>query len=163
MIDSKRIFEAAALALLLLTTPLAAHDAGGQPFTIKISPLTAEIKNPKFVMLKIVMTNTSGSDVNAGAAYDASIDAAYTYDAKDQYGNPVPERTPSSDYRPNFVMRTLKPGESATENSNVARWYDFSQPGKYTIQVSRFIHGNIGDPVVKSNIVTVTVLPPQEP
>ena len=54
----------------------------------------------------------------------------------------------------------LKPGESNNFDSYIGRRNDMSRPGKYVIQVSRFIvssHKENG--VVKSNAVTVTVLP----
>ncbi len=164
MIARKITIGVAVLAFLLLAMPLGAQDSVGQPFTIKIRPLKAAIDHPNFVVIEIVLTNTSADDINGGSAYDGSIDAAYSYEVWDQYGNPAPRKSTSGPpYRPAMMMRTLKPGESATENSNVARWVDFSQPGKYTIQVSRLINGNIGDPVVKSNIIAITVLPADGP
>ena len=54
----------------------------------------------------------------------------------------------------------LKPGGSNSFDSYIGRRNDMSRPGKYMIQVSRFISGTRKeDGVVKSNTITVTVVP----
>jgi len=57
-------------------------------------------------------------------------------------------------------ISALKPGESVSEVTNLARWVDFSQPGEYVIQVSRNIGDDEKQGVVKSNIITITVVAP---
>jgi hypothetical protein len=92
--------------LLSFAGNLVAQIAGKEPFTIAISPLRSSVKVGESVNLKIVMTNTSDSEINAGAAWDGSIDAAYEYKVTDSYGNTPPSK-PLGEYRPNLVMRTL--------------------------------------------------------
>ena len=58
------------------------------------------------------------------------------------------------------MTRTLKPGESVSNITNVARWPDFSKPGEYVIQVSRHVNDDEKQGVVKSNTITITVLAP---
>ena len=55
----------------------------------------------------------------------------------------------------NVIFRTIRAGETLTQNLRVSALYDMRKPGKYTIQVWR------RDPQsdIKSNIVTVTVTP----
>jgi hypothetical protein len=105
------------------------------------------------------MTNTSNHEINASAVYEGSISSSYEYDVRDIAGNVPQKREHKGPGRLSTITRTLKPGESVTDNANVARWLDLSQPGEYTIQVSRRINGHVDDDVVKSNIITVTVLP----
>ena len=57
----------------------------------------------------------------------------------------------------------LKPGESKVDPDCVSDWYDLSQPGTYTIQVWEHTSNDPASSVVKSNIVTITVLPAEEP
>ena len=53
------------------------------------------------------------------------------------------------------IFRTIRAGETLTQNQRVSALYDMRKPGKYTIQMWR------RDPQydIKSNIVTVTVTP----
>ena len=41
----------------------------------------------------------------------------------------------------------------------VSRLFDFSRPGKYSIEVSRHISSDPKSEIVKSNTITVNVLP----
>jgi hypothetical protein len=41
----------------------------------------------------------------------------------------------------------------------ISRLYDLSQPGDYTIQLSRAVSDDPKNGVVKSNVITVTVTP----
>jgi hypothetical protein len=54
------------------------------------------------------------------------------------------------------IVVTLKPGENHSEEINISEQYDLSQPGQYSIRVSRTFPG-IGH--FTSNTVTVTVTP----
>jgi hypothetical protein len=61
----------------------------------------------------------------------------------------------------------LQPGESKVDYAPLSSWFNLSQPGTYTIQVSSHISNDLASDVVKSNIITVTILPadskPPEP
>ncbi len=148
------------LGLFMLgVTGIAYPQAPQQPFTITIGALKPSYKAGSFVELKIVMTNTSNREIDAGSVYDRSIDVTYEYDVRDSLGNPAPRKDFKLSELQTVKMRKLKPGESVSEVTNVARWVDFSQPGEYQIQVSRNIGDNEKEGVVKSNIITITVLP----
>ena len=57
------------------------------------------------------------------------------------------------------LAQWLKPGESFVDEILVTKFYDLSQPGKYTISVTRDIPPaqNLGKGTVRSNTITVTV------
>jgi hypothetical protein len=57
----------------------------------------------------------------------------------------------------------LRPGESKIDYAQVSDWYDMTKPGTYTIQVSAHVTNDPKSDVVKSNIITVTVLPADDP
>lgn len=147
------------ISIVVTVGQLAAQETVKQPFSITISALKLSYKAGSSVELKVVMTNMSGREIDAGAVYDRSINATYEYDVRDSLGNPAPRK----DFKPSELqtvrMRTLKPGESVSDVTNVARWVDFSRPGEYQIQVSRNIGDDEKDGVVKSNTITITVLP----
>jgi hypothetical protein len=64
-------------------------------------------------------------------------------------------------YHGGFTSRTLKPGESFIDEVTVTQFYDLSQPGEYTISLARPFppRQNLGEGRVKSNTITLTVLP----
>jgi len=135
----------------------AERESARPPFTITISALNPSFKAGSHVELRIVMTNTSNQDIDAEEVFDGSIDASYKYDVLDEQGNPAPRKNLKGPYTPNVRMRILKPGESTSEVTNVAKWVDFSQPGEYQIQVSRYIGDDEKDGVVKSNTIIITI------
>jgi hypothetical protein len=59
----------------------------------------------------------------------------------------------------------LKPGESCNSIVNVSNYYDMSKPGTYSVTVSRESPPGLPEesPTVKSNTITITVLPADDP
>lgn len=53
----------------------------------------------------------------------------------------------------------LQPSESNIDRGDVSQAFDMSKPGTYTIQLSQHVANDPKSDVVKSNIVTITVLP----
>ena len=58
---------------------------------------------------------------------------------------------------------TLKPGESTVNCDPIGSWFDMDKPGRYTVQVASHISEDPNSAVVKSNIITITVLPADPP
>lgn len=58
------------------------------------------------------------------------------------------------------IGRTLKPGEALVEEIDVTKLYDLSQPGIYTISVTRHPEPwqHLGAGVFRSNTIAVTVV-----
>jgi hypothetical protein len=141
------------------TRPFGAQEQPKQPFTITIRAMKPSYKAGARVELKVVMTNTWDREIDAGSVYDKSIDIAYGYDVRDSAGSPVLYNNSKPSETQGSRMRTLKPGESVVKITNVARWVDFSEPGEYQIQLSRNIGDDEKNGVVKSNTITITVIP----
>jgi len=57
----------------------------------------------------------------------------------------------------------LQPGESKIDYAPISDWYDMSRPGTYTVQVSQHISNDPKSDLVKSNIITITVVLPDPP
>ena len=58
-----------------------------------------------------------------------------------------------------FRSVTLKPGESLDEGTLVSRVFNMAEPGEYSVQLSRALSGDQQKGVVKSNTITVNVVP----
>jgi hypothetical protein len=130
------------------------------------------VKLGSAVTVQVTLKNTSEHDL-----YYGSGDFGDDIDVRDDKGEPVKttkqgevfkgrgdnfQRQPDGSFT--FEVRggggrifTLKPDESGTHEMAVSRYFEFQQPGKYAIQVTRI------DPdtrtVVRSNVIKVTVLP----
>ena len=124
--------------------------------------------------LGIVMTNTSGHDIACDSYWYDNLNKNFRYDVVYEDGQPaekIVRKTPSSTH-----PCLIGPGESRSSDGLISRGFDFSRPGKYTIQVSRPVwgddqrpntlqtHENDPEIEIKSNIITITVVaPPAEP
>jgi hypothetical protein len=156
--------------MLLIATSLvlgaSSSDQPSQPpFSITISTERPDIKAGSEVYIKIQMKNNSDHEMDCSKAPTNGWDAAYQYDVRDARGNlaerilPVPGHPEIKD-NSSIWPCILKLGESTSIDSIVSRRNDMSRPGKYVIQVSRFIvSGHKESGVVKSNTITITVAP----
>jgi hypothetical protein len=143
-----------------------------QPFTIAASPAALSVAVGAPVRVKVTLKNMSKHPLDDSGNWSelTYLDPNFQFGAWDAQGLPVPKKkywhpelAPGSQ-----INRTLAPGESVTWDQEVSRVYDFSQPGKYTIQVAMEIPKEMGGPgKVKSNLVALTVtakpVPPPQP
>jgi hypothetical protein len=158
-----RLLTFALLAPVALASVLIAQEKVNQPFSITVSALKPSYKAGSAVELKVVMTNTSDHVIDAGAVYERTINTNYEYDVQDSMGERAPLKENKVSDRRTVMTRTLKPGESVSDITNVARWVDFSKPGEYVIQVSRHIDDDEKQGVIKSNTITITIVEPPPP
>ena len=138
-----------------------AGSALGQtaPFTLKISPVAEKVKVGRDVFINITLTNTSDHPLDLSTYVVGSTDMSYNYDVRMQDGSPAPKRDMNFPYPGSFSGVTLAPGEKTSGENFISWLVDFSKPGKYTIQISRAISGKPSDGVVKSNTITMEVIP----
>jgi hypothetical protein len=129
-----------------------------QPFSITITPERVEVKAGAEVDLKVRLTNTSNRDIGPrGIFYAQGLDTSYRYDCRDASGKSVAKEI--------FAMGglgdvpSLRPGESRDSTAQITNACDLSRPGKYEIQASRSIPDDPKHQAIKSNKVTITVLP----
>jgi hypothetical protein len=159
------------LGLLLLgMTAVAYPQASKKPFKLHLSTDKPVVKSGDLVYIQVLMTNISDHDVDCTRNWRNALDRNYGYDVKDENGQPVPEIVKQP---PTFRLSPciIAPGETSSLSGGViSTLYDFSRPGKYTIQVSRGVWGDNNRPGtagtgdnnqadVKSNTITITVLP----
>jgi hypothetical protein len=157
-------------ALVFLGTAVMAHSQR-VPFTIALSAAKSEVMAGEPVDLRVVMTNTSDHDVDCTTNGSNALDRSYEYEVTDEQGQPVHKIEKEHHGGSSIWPCVLKPGQTNTPSGGrISVLYEFGHPGKYTIQVSRNVWGNGNrpgtfgrgsdhPPVVKSNIIVVTVLP----
>jgi len=161
------------LAPALLWTAVTAFSQTA-PFTVALSAARAQVVAGDPVDLIVVMTNISDHDVDCTVNASNALDRSYTYDVTDGEGKLVPKIEKKYHGGSSVWPCVLKPGQSDTPGGGrISVLYDFSRPGKYTIQVSRPIGGDDQRPetvgrvqnnraAVQSNAIVVTVLPKLE-
>lgn len=99
------------------------------------------------VDLIVVITNTSNHDVDCTVNGSNALDRNYVYDVTDEEGRPVPKIEKKHHGGSSVWPCVLKPGQSETPGGGrISVLYDFSRPGKYTIQVSRGLWGDENHP-----------------
>ena len=123
---------------------------------------TVKIGSP--VGITVVKKNESNHEINNSKA--RSIEPLYQIAVTDSLGSPRPESAELLKSRKaSFLGRnwfsmffgSLKSGGSDTDEMDVSRYRDISQPGKYTIRLSQFDAES--NTTIQSNAVTVTVTP----
>jgi hypothetical protein len=121
------------------------------------------------VVVAVRKTNITDHEIpkrtHAGESY------GYRYEVHDSAGNLLHHKNPNEvkmiggDEGGHELQNrdvVLQPGESKIDHDRISDGYDMSQPGTYTIQVSAHTSNDPKSEVVKSNIITVTVLPKPE-
>jgi hypothetical protein len=156
--------KGACLLLLLSWVPLAAQNATEQPLTITISALTPSVKagSDMWVVVKITNHSTEGLDESESISGLTSLDPNLVFDVHDTRGNPIAKKVyerPERATRQN-VNRSIWSGATLTQQQNISRFYDVTQPGSYVVQVSRSPSRGPTSGVVKSNKLTIKVKAP---
>jgi hypothetical protein len=126
------------------------------------------VKAGQTVVVRIRKTNISDREIDKWSA------TGLTYEIRDGDGNRIKPR--EFDQKRGDGMSgggamlrdtkdtVLQPGENKAISARMDDWYEeLSQPGTYTIQVSEHISADPASDVVKSNKITVTVLPADDP
>jgi hypothetical protein len=139
------------------------------PFTLTLGAARYEVKVGDPVDISVVMTNTSDHDVDCTTVSSNALDRSYEYDVRNEQGQRVKKIEKEHHGGSSIWPCVLKPGQTDTPSGGrISVLYDFSRPGKYTIQVFRSVFGDQGRPrtfgkgsdhapVVASNTITVTV------
>jgi hypothetical protein len=139
------------------------------PFTITIQALDVYgrsdapivVKAGQPVSINIQLTNLTNEEMNVEGFWSLGVDYTYYYDVRDTSGNLRKKRLLTD--HPFFVGserdEKVAPGMSKKEKIDVDLACDIKEPGTYTIQVSRDVPGDPKHRIVKSNLVTVTLVP----
>lgn len=160
--DMRALTSAIPPLLAFASVILAQANPSKPTFSLSISAPNTEIALGGEVSIKIRQTNLSDQTIDCSAHVGSGVNYSFGYDVRDQHGTaaakvvrPHPDLSATYNFRP----CDLRPGQSKTADTLLSRIYQFKEPGEYTIQVSRPDTGNPGGGVVKSNTITITVLP----
>jgi hypothetical protein len=142
-------------------------------FSLAISLDNNTVKSGSFVDLRVLKKNVSREDLGAyrivGSAEDSYeievTDASGHPAAETSYGRKLHGKEPNSHFHVHHsrMWIDLKPGDTLEESVYLSDIYDFTQTGKYTVQVSQTIFASQADAkanlktTIKSNLVTLTV------
>ncbi|HEY2822693.1 MAG TPA: hypothetical protein VGJ06_16735 [Candidatus Acidoferrum sp.] len=159
-----KVFSRAVLIAFFALTALGQERPSRKPFTIVISTNVQTIEVASGVWIRVNLTNTSSRslDTSANISDLTGTDPNFIFDVRDSDGNSVPKRVyehPELATGRAILGRLIKPGASLTEDQDISRLYDMSHPGAYVIQVSRRASEFKKDGVVKSNKITVRIVP----
>jgi hypothetical protein len=134
------------LALTLLGTAMMAYSQTA-PFSIDLKADKYQVVAGGPVDLIVVMTNKSDHEVDCTSNYSNALDRDYVYAVTDEEGRPVPKIEKKYHGGSDTAPCILRSGQSDTPGGGrIGVLYDFSRPGKHTIQVSRGIWGDQNRP-----------------
>jgi hypothetical protein len=160
----KKAIAVLVVATILAIGALGQAPAAKQPFSLVLSTTNLTVKTKSPVPVTFQLTNTSEHEIPPGWWGQNSlgvIEQADVFDVRDGQGRPLVKRQP--DPKSDFIIGNgavggIPPGGSNSFTQDFTRWYDLSQPGKYTIQASRPFSENGKKGVVTSNKLTITVM-----
>jgi hypothetical protein len=162
----------ACLAATMIVS-VAANEDPKSPFILNIAPSQNAIQQPGVPIWKsgapvfFILTMKNESD---DVLHFNLTNSAFNYRTTviDSQGRPVPEtenfRKMKENDRPQFrhnirnILVTLKPQETCQDTIEVSYLYDLSKPGKYMVRVERKLPPELGEGIVKSNIVKISIV-----
>jgi hypothetical protein len=143
---------------------LGQNNTPKEPFTIVIKVETPIVKAGSGVSVSGRLTNVSNQPIDASGCYcgPSGLDSYVTWEVRDEKGYLAAKRIyshPELATGSAILDRIINPGESLTGSQDISRLYDMGRPGKYVIQALRQTSDTRATHTVKSNKVTVTVIP----
>jgi hypothetical protein len=174
----RRYFRLACLLLPIAVPKALPASAAQQPFSVTLEAPNKPLKADAELRLRVTVKNISNHDIaflrSVAHGVSAHEGLRYKIHVLNSKAQPVPpspralalrnSKKPVVIFVENHAL-TLKPAESFVDEINVTELYDLSQPGIYTIGVTRRMppkltsHGVKWPPgSVRSNTITVTVV-----
>jgi hypothetical protein len=141
------------------------------PYTLTIAAKNAGVKAGEPIEIEVTRHNTSNKNVDCGAAYSESfpgVDLSLEYIVRDESGALLERKSPENDRLKghaagSFKACTLPPGETSYNGGGqISSLYDMTKPGHYTVQAIQHDSDKENKTEVgrvKSNVITVTVIP----
>ena len=127
------------------------------PFVLFISSKnTFALGSP--IEMGIRIKNVSTHEIRASAMNIDGFAISYTYDIRDQSGNKVAQKPFDQTHPGGGSILILKPGQNQGESTVISAYYDL-WPGRYTVQISKPVSDKPGAEVVRSNKISITVIP----
>lgn len=151
------LFVAVLIALGWLT------PASAQEVSVTISTPTASVAVGKPIPLQVQLKNISGHEIRAGEVVGHNqAELNYIVTMLDSKGRPVPPTSYGTAARSRHVMiisevaKRLGPGQALAQHTELAKLFEITEPGNYTVRVGR-IWPPSSKNVVWSNTLTLTM------
>lgn len=159
-----QFFQVLTLIAITAVIALGQDNTPKEPFAIVIKAEPPIVKAGSGVWINGSLKNVSNGPIDTSGRYcgPSGLDSYLTWDVRNDEGHPVAKRIyrhPELATGSAILDRIINPGESLAMSQDVSRLYDMSRPGKYIVQASRETSDARAARVVKSNKVTVTVIP----
>lgn len=160
-----RIISFVIIATAAVSNSFAQAGSDGHPFTITISADHGIIRVGDEARVHVVLTNISDQDLVVRRSVDPySAEQHYTIRVRDKDQKDAPEteygrRAMQRQLIGSDSAKILKPGEKLEEDTVLSRVFGLTSPGEYGVQFLRPVSDNPKAEVVKSNTITITVVP----
>jgi hypothetical protein len=150
-------------ALILITLAVCAATSTqslAPPFALTLEAEENPVKAGSEVKVDITLSNSSNRAMHI--SYGLS-EVDYAFEVRDSQNRIPPEtefaqKSKGRGYFSSDQLFYLQPGESLPKAPLVAsKFYDFSRPGSYKIQVSRAVPKELGGGTIKSNVLSLTI------
>ncbi len=141
----------------LIVSVVSARAQSTEPgYLLALSAPSASLTAGADIKVDVTMKNTSDHDVFYMVDPSGKL-SPFSFDVRDAQGGAVPKvpRKPGPGASGSYFRATLHPGESIQRERTLGKEFDLSKPGRYTIHVER----QDDDVVVRSNVITITVVP----
>jgi hypothetical protein len=145
---------------VMATSGSAFGQVQSQPFTLTISSDQPAVTAGSDIFIRITQRNTSSTVVECSSWEVDSTDLSFNYDVRNGAGIQLKQREGMANRPGSQKSCSLQPSGTLSHNTWISWLYDLKIPGKYSVQVSRYID-NSATKEVKSNVIVITVLPPQ--
>lgn len=157
----------AVAAAAIMPGLFAATGDTSQPFTITISTPQTTIKVGEDILIHVVLTNVSDHGIRIPPV---TLDATCDYIIQVQGEKGLVSSKPNCSGSHIMGLRQLKPGESVEGNitlseishydskvDDMVKTFDFTSPGEYEVQLSRYLSDDPDKENVTSNKLIITV------
>jgi hypothetical protein len=128
-------------------------------FSIEIGAANPAVKAGSPISLTVRITNASDREMMVHWSPNGSPDPGYIYLCYNSAGRTFVRDHATMGSMGDQPITSLKPGKTHEEVVPISSACDLSQPGEYLIQLSRIDPDDPNRHVVKSNTITVTVMP----
>jgi hypothetical protein len=165
-VRSRRTIFCMAISVLV-GCGVAFAQSGGAPFSLTLSAATTSIRQGGELRVKVTMKNMTSHNIGFVVPRgDDTAEDSYEIEVLDEKGKPAPDTAFSRDRKEpgrfeagSDVIDTLKPGGELKDEAVITKLYDLTMAGKYVVQFSRRVEAEQGGGMVKSNAITITVVP----
>jgi hypothetical protein len=134
--------------------------------SLTISTKQDVVKVGSGLIVTILLTNTSSQGIEVSHSVTDHTEFTHDFDVLDEKGKMVAHTKYGDEVKgedqkqppgivDSFVLLPLEPGQAMKDEIDIAKLFDLSAPGKYTIQIRRGERGI----KLKSNVLTVTLTP----